>query len=482
MVLPAAGPAQKGTSQRETFVRQLATIERLTLQFFGMLLVLIFLYAMATAIHTWLLADFFHTTGMLLALSLAAAGAGGFLGFLFGIPRALQRSPPAPVTAPPQPANTGAGGGNADPNTDHSAVSARAAASSRLYGSNTNLEDISDWVTKIIVGLGLVQAGTIYSKMWNAAARFKEAMPGATGADVLFLLMCVAGGIGGFLFFYLETRTRIVLLFADAESVADAPDRSDAEAVIRVNEAPILNISPAEGAGARLPRVAPASKEDPKFLNITIDKLKDADQFAAWASAQARAGNLQAANTALQQAIALKPHDKDLLVKLAETQALQGRWSDAARALTEAEQDKKDDPELLRRDLFVSLYLRPPDSFNRAIQIAARLLALPSGMNDPRVYLWLAAAQGQRAAYYKERDHDEYDEAYADALNAVRKVVELEPDPAGSCRRALRGMLDPAREGTPAEDNDLEIFKGDPEFEKLILGSAPGRSETGPPP
>jgi tetratricopeptide (TPR) repeat protein len=328
-------------------------------------------------------------------------------------------------------------------------------------------------VTKIIVGLGLVQAKTIYAKLWEAATNFKAAIPGAVGTDILFVLACVAAAVGGFLFFYLETRTRIVLLFANVESAAEAPDRGQAEAASKVNEAPILNLSPtpALDAEARLPRVAPASKEDPKFLNLTFDKLKDANEFAAWASAQARAGNLQAATTALQQAITLKPHDKDLLIKLADTQALQGRWNDAAQALAEAEKDRKDDPELLKRELLVSLYLREPDSFTRAIPIAEKLMANPETANDPSVILWLVAAQGQRAEYYKDRDPKQHKDARTKALQAVQRLIELHPDPASSYRKLLRGMLDPSRENTPAEDDDLEVFKGDRDFESLIFGS-----------
>ena len=54
---------------------------------------------------------------------------GGLVGFLFGIPRAVQGS-----TAP-----TGAA----------------------QYQANTNLEQVSDWLTKIIVGVSLVEIGRI---------------------------------------------------------------------------------------------------------------------------------------------------------------------------------------------------------------------------------------------------------------------------------------------------------------------------------
>ncbi|MGY4198912.1 tetratricopeptide repeat protein [Bradyrhizobium sp. USDA 4520] len=376
------------------FVAQLATIERLALQFFGMLLLLVFIYSIAASITSASPAAFFHVIGVLLALILAAAAAGGLLGFLFGIPRSLQRSSIGQLPGAVLDPITRSDAGSRSPGEPLVNQAAVAAVSLPFYSSNTNLEDISDWVTKIIVGLGLIQAKSIISRLWAAASSFKAAIPDTVGSDVLFILICLAAAVGGFLFFYLETRTRIVLLFVYAESAAKVLDRSKAEAASKVNQTPILDVtsSPMLDADARAPRLAPAPKEDAKFLSLTIDKLKkDAAEFSAWASAQARAGNLQAANTALQQAITLAPGDKELLVKLAETQALQGRWNDAARALAEAEEIGKDDPELLKRDLFVSLYLQPPHGFARAISIADKLMANPQAAKDTNLLLWLAA-------------------------------------------------------------------------------------------
>ena len=79
------------------------------------------------------------------ATGVAAAGAsafvGGLLGFLFGIPRALQGDHPDGPRA-----------------ADGSGRDGLPAAS---YRANTNLEQISDWLTKILVGVGLVQIGEI---------------------------------------------------------------------------------------------------------------------------------------------------------------------------------------------------------------------------------------------------------------------------------------------------------------------------------
>jgi hypothetical protein len=75
--------------------------------------------------HPW------TTLATALALSAASAVSGLLLGFVFGVPRVL---------AADRPRSTGTGGGIA---------------------ANTNLEQISDWLTKILVGVGLTQFAAI---------------------------------------------------------------------------------------------------------------------------------------------------------------------------------------------------------------------------------------------------------------------------------------------------------------------------------
>ena len=80
------------------------------------------------------------TVGLLLAA--ASLSVGGLAGFLFGVPRSLQ----TPVLPPV------GGDGRSQKQADE--IAAR-------YATNTNLEQISDWLTKILVGVGLTQIGTI---------------------------------------------------------------------------------------------------------------------------------------------------------------------------------------------------------------------------------------------------------------------------------------------------------------------------------
>jgi hypothetical protein len=92
--------------------------------------------------------QFFGSLGAGLLLGLASLTSGGVVGFLFGVPRALRR----------QEADRAAN--NTASSASSGSAAGRAAEADRVDSSNrvnTNLEEISDWLTKIIVGIGLTQ-------------------------------------------------------------------------------------------------------------------------------------------------------------------------------------------------------------------------------------------------------------------------------------------------------------------------------------
>ncbi len=119
----------------------------------------------------------------------AAIALGVLLGFLFGMPKTLQ--------------------------------SEERGAKDVRYLSNTNLEQISDWITKILVGIGLVQLGSASAKLSSLAAQLRPLF-GQTGASGTFgVAVCLYGIIVGFLVAYLWTRARLkkILESADGEQV-----------------------------------------------------------------------------------------------------------------------------------------------------------------------------------------------------------------------------------------------------------------------
>ena len=111
---------------------------------------------------------------------------GGLLGFLFGIPRTLQSE------------------------TSETVIT--------RYKANTNLEEISDWVTKIIVGVGLVQIGRALPALSRLAASLKAPLGGQASSPAFGLSLVIVNVLLGFLFFYLWTRSLLTpnLAFSDS--------------------------------------------------------------------------------------------------------------------------------------------------------------------------------------------------------------------------------------------------------------------------
>lgn len=126
---------------------------------------------------------FLSILGLSCSIAVSSLMVGGFFGFLFGIPRRLQES-------------------RSVANPDNG-----------KYTDNTNLEEISDWLTKIIVGISLTQLPKIY-RLFDILCKqlstaFKDyLLPdfsySYSGAIVVFFFLC------GFLAVYLWARTYLM--------------------------------------------------------------------------------------------------------------------------------------------------------------------------------------------------------------------------------------------------------------------------------
>lgn len=110
-----------------------------------------------------------------LLVGFAAACFGGLLGFLFGLPRALVRDE-----------------GENEPG----------------YVPNTNLETISDWLTKILIGVGLVQLREIGTVLRSIVAITLGSIgqPPPAGTEIVAYAVIITFLLLGFLFGYLWTR------------------------------------------------------------------------------------------------------------------------------------------------------------------------------------------------------------------------------------------------------------------------------------
>jgi hypothetical protein len=108
-------------------------------------------------------------TGAIVAA--AALIVGTFLGFLFGLPRTLEKS-----------------------------------GSPATLATNTNLDQISDWLTKILVGLGLVQLGKVAGGINGLAETVAPGLGETKSAHTFAVGLLVYSAVDGFLLGYLWTR------------------------------------------------------------------------------------------------------------------------------------------------------------------------------------------------------------------------------------------------------------------------------------
>lgn len=132
--------------------------------------------------------------------ALAYFACGFLVGFLFGIPRVLQ--------------------GDGSPSSGANRTGQ--ASSAYQQRVNTNLEQISDWLTKIIVGLGLVQLRSVPGYLYSASTWMSQSFSldqgkgttdAASFAGAFIVFFSVVGFLGG----YLLTRLFLAGAFWRAE-------------------------------------------------------------------------------------------------------------------------------------------------------------------------------------------------------------------------------------------------------------------------
>lgn len=136
--------------------------------------------------------------GVLIFLSSALCGA--VVGFLFAVPRLLDAEPAE-------------------------------GAPKRLLGGNDNVSRVSDWLTTMLIGIGLTQLGNINDGLIgfrdflakHAHLYGSAASPSAGSLPVMGPLLLILGAVVGFLYLYLHTRIELVAGFREAEEVLTGP-------------------------------------------------------------------------------------------------------------------------------------------------------------------------------------------------------------------------------------------------------------------
>jgi hypothetical protein len=172
---------------------------------------LVVLFALACSALGWAQScnwnQFLRITIAAGSISLACGGGGALLGFLFGLPRSL------PATSD---RNRGLHG----------------------YLDNTNLLDVSDWLTKIIVGLSLVQIGKLPSAIGQLGRALAPALgyspdgkyacaTAATSEGAIAgigVTMCLTALVFAFMIGYLWARVTFTRLLRDSDMTDSTAD------------------------------------------------------------------------------------------------------------------------------------------------------------------------------------------------------------------------------------------------------------------
>jgi hypothetical protein len=466
MALQPGNPSAADTEFVHAVLARLQPVETFAKTFFVVLGFIILLVGLATGIDSdTIFASTLLMWGVSLAVAAAATMVRALLGFLFGIPRSLQQRPAIPPAA--------------------AEASQTPGDKTRLL-SNTSVEEISDWLTKIIIGVGLVQFHSFVGYLYKAAllaAAFVAAREIDVGADDQWLdykpgyaspfffaliLICL---IAGCLIVYLETRTRLTLLFVSAQKATTEEEKK----LIDSAERPVANIQAGQAGRPGPSNIpTPATEDDREIARLSREKLTEPKEIMGWALAHARMKNFDVAEDALRDALQKDPENDEIRTRIAEIRWLGGNVAGSIEMLNELVERTRDPIKrevLLKRVLVASLYVSEPQGFTRAIKISDQLIR--ENAADAFVYLWRAAAFGQRRDWLARNagTKEEIDATRATALGAVKKVIELSPGYDSTPRILLRQILDPDTEKSDPEDNDLEVFKDDSEFKTAIYST-----------
>jgi len=151
-----------------------------------------------------------------LAIAAASMFIGVLLGFLFGVPHTVQ---------------SGNGGTAKDATTSDKTGGIQ-------YKPSTALEQISDWLTKILVGVGLTQLTTVPAKLGMLGKFLARGLGGSEAAAafgvLIFLFFAICGFLVGFLWtrLYLQKEFRAAddVLLATIQQIQSQPEK-DAKAL-----------------------------------------------------------------------------------------------------------------------------------------------------------------------------------------------------------------------------------------------------------
>lgn len=341
------------------------------------LVALFFGFVFASQVNGWI-----GAVGICGLIFLSAGTVGALLGFIFSVPRVISDSR-----------------GQADVR----------GAGARVLDTNTNLERISDWLSTMLVGVGLSQLTNLNPLLLqfriflaeNATVYIDQGQPSAGVIPAVGPFVLILGAASGFLFMYLMTRLVLVGFFKESEDILSGV----AVAAIRV------------------------------------------------AVAQAKVGADDTGTTGGERVI---DANKDGLAHAVENGSTVGQDLSSATAATFQHLSTA---KTLRNDdalevMFELLY--EPGGYQRVIQMSGEL-SRTAITKRADYWFYLAAAFGQQMHHTAEGSEDRMS-ARDNAIDAARRAVHTDK----SFRARLWAISNPN-----STDNDLALLRDDSDFRQL---------------
>lgn len=145
---------------------------------------------------------FLSIVGVGFLIALAFFFFGIFIGFIFGIPRILSEPRPSAVSSP------------------HDLTTLQESSQTGPYGENTNFDQVSDWLTKILVGIGLVQLIRVPAALQQYSNNIAPALGNFpnNGSGPFGVAILIFFSVNGFFVGYLWTRRRAMVEFGMGRS------------------------------------------------------------------------------------------------------------------------------------------------------------------------------------------------------------------------------------------------------------------------
>ena len=227
-------------------------------------------------LQVWLftLLQIARAVGGALLICFGSGLVGGFFGFLFGIPRRIAADGAAPDSK-----RTG---------TDKTVAPD--------YALSTNLTQISDWLTKVIVGVSLVEAKNVYGVVTvvsNTAAEWL--FESRHGSPAIMAAALGGGAVFGFLFLYLYTQLILSRLIAATERALGVAVDATVRLKALVSTSRQL-VPPIRRTSQPNDKLEPPSKEDYEaamaYYHLTFQELIASpslshEQVRSWARSRA---------------------------------------------------------------------------------------------------------------------------------------------------------------------------------------------------